>query len=86
MTAVKAAKTRLEAALIRLEGAVEHRVARDSGTALNVELEAMRHKLADLESRYQAMRQRYAKAVEMNGEITTRLNRAIETVQTVLAE
>lgn len=86
MTAVKAAKERLEAALIRLEGAVEHRVASDSETEVTADLETMRQKLADLDSRYQAMRARYAKVVEMNGEITTRLDHAIETVKTVLAE
>ena len=86
MTTVEAAKTRLEAALTRLEQAIEHRLADDSGAAAMADPDNMRRKLADLESQHQDMRQRYARAVAINSEIVTRLDGAIETVKTIVAE
>ena len=86
MTTVKAAKERLEAALTRLENAIEYRLERDSVTDVTTDMDDMRRQLAQLESRHQVMGQRYAKAVEINAEIVTRLDDAIETVQTIVAE
>ena len=86
MTTVKAAAERLEAALTRLEKAVDHRLAVDSGAQVTADPDGLRRELADLQSRHQAMRQRYARAVEINAEIAARLDEAIETVKTVVAE
>ena len=86
MTTVKAAAERLEAALTRLEKAVDRRLAVDSGAQVTADSDGLRRELADLQSRHQAMRQRYARAVEINAEIAARLDEAIETVKTVVAE
>ena len=86
MTTVKAAGERLEAALTRLEKSVDRRLAGDSVTQVTADLDQLRRELADLESRHQAMRQRYARAVDINAEIAARLDEAIKTVKTVVAE